>query len=67
MGERELTSAVIPGLTRDRSPPACRQRECTGQNRPFGHRVTLTAAPARETHRQCSARSEGLPRKDAGP
>jgi len=25
--------------------------------RPFGHRVTLTIAPAKETHRQCSAQT----------
>jgi len=32
-GERGLASAVIPGLTRDRSPPAPRQRKETGRSR----------------------------------
>ena len=29
--------------------------------RPFGHRVTLTTAPAKETHRQCSAQTGNDP------
>ncbi len=29
--------------------------------RPFGHRVTLTIAPAKETHRQCSAQTGNDP------
>ncbi len=65
---------VLPGLTRDRWQQAQGPLRASSQSwqdvqaetlhphiRPFGHRVTLTAALRRKAHRQCSAQSGGKP------